>query len=72
MTLLPCPFCARQPTVEPTDPKTQGDAWTRIACDCAAAPSVEVCQEKGHHEKAVRVWNRRRPATQAVSAKGPR
>lgn len=59
MTLKPCPFCGELPYVQPENPKIEGDAWTRIACDCDASPEVVVRADDTHYEDAKRIWNAR-------------
>lgn len=69
---LPCPFCGDQPLVEPTDPKTQGDAWGQVRCAnplCAANPTVGANPEEiastnsaePYKLLAILRWNRRAP-----------
>ncbi len=38
----PCPFCGKQPTVFPIDPKREGNAWGAVGCineDCPTYPT---------------------------------
>ena len=65
---LPCPFCGKEPDVEPHDWRTEGNAWGRVVCintKCVAQPSVEdgskVADERGsaaYKRLAVTRWNR--------------
>lgn len=63
-----CPFCGKQPEVQPKDPKTQGNAWGAVECmnmQCPARPRVEDTavqnDERGsraYQRLAITVWNR--------------
>lgn len=63
--LLPCPFCGRQPVMEPWH--GGGPMKRRIGCDsetydeCAVGPSVVGNTPR----QAIERWNRRAPAKEA-------
>ncbi len=67
----PCPFCKKQPHVEPTDPSKCGNAWGIVTCiekDCPAQPTVndgiDVCDERGtikYIKSAIKRWNGAEP-----------
>ena len=62
--LLPCPFCGGEPFVEPKNPKTEGDAWTRISCqngECYVSASVRINADNSHYAQAAEAWNARTP-----------
>ena len=57
-----CPWCGQQPCMEPEDPETQGDAWTRISCqnpECIAECQLMVCGDHDHEAEAITAWNTR-------------
>lgn len=68
-TPKPCPWCGCSPTVVPTNPEYQGNAWGRVFCanvECPATPSVGdgVAASDGrgsdaYKELAIERWNRR-------------
>lgn len=57
--LLPCPFCGEKPLIRPQCPSIEGDAWTKITCDCRVEPSVTVYEDNTHFETAKHLWNTR-------------
>ncbi len=57
--LLPCPFCGEKPLIRPQCPSIDGDAWTKITCDCRVEPSVTVYEDNTHFETAKHLWNTR-------------
>lgn len=63
--LKPCPFCGGKPSVFPSDPKKEGDSWTKIVCprDRCAQVEVLVCSERGHYKAAAKRWNTRAALT---------
>lgn len=69
MKPLPCPFCGKDPIVEPDDPEKNGDAWGRVSCinsKCPVRPQVDdrigVADERGsikYKKAAIKRWNKR-------------
>lgn len=59
--IKPCPLCGSMPKIEPSNPKIEGTAWTRIICYCNenAIVKVEVFQDREHKQKAIKIWNNR-------------
>lgn len=66
--LLPCPFCGEKPLIRPQCPSIEGDAWTKITCDCRVEPSVTVYEDNTHFETAKHLWNTRAPQTADAKA----
>jgi hypothetical protein len=70
MKILGCPFCGKQPIVEPENPERDGNAWAAVECvneRCVAKPRVLdgalICDERGaaaYKRLAIRRWNRRK------------
>lgn len=68
-----CPFCGKDPEIEPYNWRQSGDAWGRVACrnpKCAAEPKIEVHLDdvvgitgdensKRHKGAAILKWNSR-------------
>ena len=71
--VVACPFCGKDPEIEPYSWKQSGDAWGRVACrnpKCTAEPKVEVHlgdvvgitgdeNSKRHKDAAILKWNSR-------------
>ena len=53
--MLPCPFCARQPTSYKFPHNKNSSLWT-VTCKCGAESPRDSINESG----AKRIWNRRR------------
>lgn len=66
---LPCPFCGKEPTVEPCKPYIDGDCFGSVQCinrGCPARPiildGVLECDDRGsdaYKQAAIKRWNRR-------------
>jgi hypothetical protein len=66
---LPCPFCGKDPTINPVLPEQHGNAWGEVRCEnkaCPARPVVDdgqfVADERGSDEYkkcAILRWNMR-------------
>lgn len=60
--LKPCPFCGKQPKIEPKNPERDGDDFTRIVCsrkeghDAFASTTM---YGENHKERAIQTWNTR-------------
>jgi hypothetical protein len=71
LTPFPCPFCGRLPSVLPTRPDVEGNAWGAVQCmneRCPAQPTVrdgaQVADSRGsgaYRDLAIKRWNRRKP-----------
>jgi hypothetical protein len=65
--LRECPFCGKNPTIYPADPKTEGNAWAQVRCDyidCVANPRVSDGEEDAadcidYRQLAINRWNTR-------------